>query len=283
VSWRWVRPLPVLFLLLLGGTLRAQQCSRCDCNHFPIEVECEGCCGYKSGTITSVTNSSVVISEKESTSDSVTAEKTFALTPDTKKNADLKDGAQATVYYRKQGNVATKVDLLNELSGLLVPSDEPDPPLPSSCYRMGPFPPDALRVYLGGNVGYTTSDEVSVLNVKGTDVIDLRRTSKGLAINAKTFSGDGKVIAEIVDNRFYVNPNNFFRIEKQDSHSLIVHDLQGRKVMDIRYINSHSVSVLGIFQVPGAPPLVVDEKQLTLGPIHLTGSCASGRTLFKYD
>ena len=51
------------------------------------------------------------------------------------------------------------------------------------------------------------------------------------------------MIAEIVDNRFYINPNNFFRIEKPDSHSLLVYDLNNKKVIDIRYINSHTVRV----------------------------------------
>jgi hypothetical protein len=268
--------------LLLSGTAWAQQCSDCDCNHFPIEKKCEKCCGFTSGKITSLTNSSVVISEKEPTNDSVVVKKTFALTPDTKKNAALKEGAQATVYYHKEGNVATKVDLAEELNGLLVPSDEPDPPLPSSCSRLRPVPLDALRVYLGGNAGFTTSDEITVLNVKGIDLLYLRKTSKGLAVRAKTFSEDGKVIAEIVDSRFYVNPNNSFRMEKPDNHSIVVYDLQDRKVMDIRYINSHSVRVLGIFQVPGAPALIVDENQLSFGGAHFVGSCFSGGTLFKY-
>jgi hypothetical protein len=222
-----------------------------------------------------------VISENETASDTVTAKKTFVLKPDTKKNGVLREGAPATVYYRKEGNVATQVDLVEALKGLLVPEDEPDPPLPSSCSMVYPVPPDALRVYLGGNAGYTMADQVVVLTVKGTDLLDLRRTSNGLAINAKTFSEDGKIIAEIIDNRFYINPNNFFRIDRPDSHSIIVYDIRDRKVLDIRYINSHSVKVLGIFQVPGAPPLIIDEAQLSLGGFHSVGSCFSGARLFS--
>jgi len=222
-----------------------------------------------------------VITEKEFTSDVVTAKKSFALKPDTKKNGVLREGASATVYYRKEGNVATQVDLLDALKGLLVPGDEPDPPLPSSCYRVHPVPPDALRVYLSGNAGYTAADQVTVLSVKGTDLLDLRRTSTGLAINAKTFSEDGKIVAEIIDNQFYINPNNFFRMERPDSHSIIVYDIRDRKVLDIRYINSHSVKVLGMFQVPGVTPLIIDEAQLSLGGFHTVGSCFSGQRLFN--
>ncbi len=247
----------------------------------PIPKKCENCCGVTSGKITSVTNSRVEITENTTTSDAVTAKKTFALKPDTKKNGILREGAPATVYYRKEGNVATQVDLVEALKGLLIPGDEPDPALPSSCYRVHPVPPDALRVYLGGDAGYTTADQVTVLTVRGTDLLALRRTSKGLAINAKTFSEDGKIIAEIIDNRFYINPNNFFKMVRPDSHSITVYDLRNRKVLDIRFINSHSVKVLGIFQLPGVAPVIIDEAQLSVGGINITGSRFSGQKLFN--
>jgi len=283
VSRRWSTALPLLVLLFAYRNISAQQkCTDCDCNHIPIEKKCGECCGIASGKITSVTNSKVEISERSTTNDSVSVKKTFALTPNTKKNAALKEGAQATVYYHKEGDVATKVDLVEQLSGLLVPSNDPDPPLPDSCSRGGGVPPDSLRVYMGGNAGFSVSDEITVLNVRGVDLIDLRRTPKGLAISAKTFSEDGKVIAEIVDNRFYVNQNNFFRLDRPDNHSLVVYDVRDRKVMDITYINSRSVRVLGVFQVPGAPPLVVSDNELAFGGFHSVGSCFGGRTLFKY-
>ncbi len=282
MNWHWNHmPHIASLVLLFTSTANAQQCPDCDCYHFPIPKKCENCCGVANGKITSVTNSSVVITEKESASDGVTAKKSFVLKPDTKKNAVLKEGAPATVYYRRQGNVATQIDLVEALKGLLVPADEPDPPLPESCYRVHPVPPDALRVYLGGNAGYTTSDQVTVLSVRGTDLLDLRRTPNGLAINAKTFSEDGKIIAEIIDNRFYINPNNFFRMEKPDSHSIIVYDTHDRKVLDVRYVNSHSVKVLGIFQVPGTLPVIIDEYQLSFGGFHSTGSCYGGARLFN--
>jgi len=272
----------VFLLLTLASTAAAQQCSECDCYHVPFPKQCEHCCGFDSGKISSVTKDKVVLEEKSSTSDAVTVKKTFALTPETKKNADLKEGAQATVYHPNDKNVATKVDLTEALSGLLVPGTEPDPPVPESCTRFGPLPSNALKVYLGGNLGYTTSDEVTVLNVRGTDVIDLRRTSEGLAFNAKTYSEDGKIIAQIVDNRFFISPGNSFRIERPTTHSLVVYDLRERKVMDINYINPLSLRVLGIFEVPGTLPLIVSENELSFGGIHSTGSCFGGRTLFKF-
>jgi hypothetical protein len=265
-------------LLTYGNARAQQQCTTCDCKHFPVPESCEKCCGVATGTITAVKSNTVTIEETTRTSGSVKVTKTFAITPATKKNSDLKEGAPATIFFRKSGDMATRVDLVNELGNLLVPANEPDPPLPPSCRRV---PTDALKVFLGSNLGLTTSDEVKVLTLGNTDVLSLRRTSKGLAVNAKTFSEDGKIIAEVIDSRFYINRNNAFRIDT-DKHSLRVYDQQDQKVLDVRYINPHSVKVLGIFRASGFGPVVVDENQMSFGGSELAGGCFSGATLFKF-
>lgn len=233
------------------------------------------------GNIAAVGNSTVVINEKESARADESTKRTFAVRAKTRKNGVLREGASVTVYYRRQGDVAEQIDLTEALKGLLVPGDRPNLPLPSSCSRIQPLPPNALRIYLGGNAEISTAEHVTVLNVRGIEVLALRRTSNGLAINAKTFSEDGKIVAEIIDNQFYVNPNNFFRMDKPDSHSLVVYDGRDRKVLDIKYLNPHSVSILGIFRVPGALPLTIGETELSLGGSISTGSCFSGATLFR--
>jgi hypothetical protein len=277
----WKKMLFLLFgVSLLCSAANAQKPPGCDCSHFPILTQCESRCGMTSGKITEVTNSTVVV-EKQSTSDNVSAKKTFKLGPATKKNGVLKQGAPVTVYYHQQGNVAEQIDVIDALKGLLVPGNDPDPPLPEACLRE-PVPQNAIRVYLGSTAaGLSTSDEVTVLTVGESDILDVRRTPKGLAINAKTFSQDGKIIAQITDNQFYINPNNFFRMDKPDTHSMIVYDLQGRKVLDVRYINSHSVKVLGIFQVPGAPVVDIEESVLFLAGSSLRNTCFSGTRLIK--
>jgi hypothetical protein len=278
----------LLFTVLLGllgvPATQAQQCSACDCYHIPISTTCEGCCGIATGKIATVTDSTVAITGSASASEGTSANRTFKLKPETRKNSALKEGAPATVFYRREGNVAERIDLLEALQGLLIPGSEPDPPLPSSCSRFRPVPQGALRVYLGDSGGYSMADEVSVLTIKGTDVLDLRRASNGLAIGAKTFSDDGKIIAQIIDNRFYVNPNNFFRMDRPDTHSLVVYDPHGRNVLDIKYINSHSVRVLGIFQIGGGRPVIITDHELTVeGGAQLFGLCLSGSKLLSVE
>jgi len=213
----------------------------------------------------------VEITEKGSTADTLAVKKTFALKPDTKKNGVPRLGAPATVYYRKHDKVATEVDIVDAIEGLLQPANEPDPPGPRACPSL---PAQALKVHLGSSLGWTNSDDVTVLRIKDTEVLGLRRTSNGMAVRAKVFSEDGKVVAQIIDNRFYVNPNNSFRIDRPDSHTLVVYDRHQRQVLNVRYLNPYSVSVLGIFQVPGAIPVVITQNAMFIGRSVLEQGCA---------
>ena len=265
---RWASISCVAVLLLTSTRASAQQCSDCDCYHFPIPTKCESCCGVATGNIASVTNSNLVLSQKESNGETI--KKTFGLKPNTRKNAVLKEGAPATVYYHKDSSVAVQVDLVKALKGLLLPGDEPDPPV--ACPNV---PSNALKVFLGDSLASTTADELTVLKIKGIDVLSLRRTSNGVAILAKVFSEDGKVVAQIVDNRLYVNPGNFLRIDNPDSHSLAVYDLHQRQVLAIRYLNPQSVRVVGIFQLPERAPVVISENEFLVGTNRLLHVCLS--------
>jgi hypothetical protein len=268
-------------ILSVGTALSAQECKDCDCYHFPIPKKCDKCCSKATGKIVSVTDTTVELVEKATTNEGVAAKKTFALKPDTKRNAPLKEGALATIYYRKDGNQAEQIDVVGAIQGLLVPDDEPDPPGPAPCPVL---PSGALKVFLGKSVAWSLADEVTILRIKGIDVLSLTRTPNGMAIQAKTFSEDGRLVAEIVDNRFYINPDNFFLMKKPDAHSLVVYDKQGRKVLNLRYLNPHSVTILGIFQVLGSLPVVITADAFLAEGSQMTNSCiGGGRLLFSVD
>jgi hypothetical protein len=106
------------------------------------------------------------------------------------------------------------------------------------------------------------------------------KTGDGLAVSAKVFSQDSRIVAEVVDNEFHINPNNFFRRERPDKHTLIVYDQQGREALNIRFLNPSSVRVSGIFFHPNrATPLVISQDRVTLsGGSVIIGSCHKGST-----
>lgn len=190
--------------------------------------------------------------------------------PNTKKNGVLKPGLPATIYYHKEGSVAAQVDLVEALKGLLVPGNEPDPPLPSGCPGV---PPNDLKVFLGDSLAYTSKDELTLLRIKGIDALGLRRTPNGVATFAKVFSEDGKMVVQIVDNHFYFNPGNSFRVDTPDSHTLAVYDSLQMQILYIRYMNPYSIRVKGIFPTPRGTPVVITDNELQLGNSLFSGSC----------
>jgi hypothetical protein len=266
---RWVFLICFAVVLAIPPSAGGQQCSDCDCSHFPIPKKCESCCGLATGNISSVTNSNLVLSQREPNGGTV--KKMYSLRPDTKKNAVLKEGAPATVYYQTKENVATRVDLVEAIEGLLVPGNGADPPLPPMCSDV---PPSALKVFLGDSLGFTSADEVTVLRIRGVDVLRLHRTSAGIAVLAKVFSEDGKIFAQVVDNHLYVNPDNFFRVDNPDSHSFVVYDLHQKEMLGISYIGPHSLRVWGIFQLPGSVPVIINQTELLIGSSHFFRSCS---------
>ena len=283
---RWASISCAAVLLLTSTIGSAQQCSDCDCYHFPIPNKCESCCGVATGNIASVTNSNLVLSQKESNGETI--KKTFGLKPNTRKNAVLKEGAPATVYYHKNSSAAVQVDLVEALKGLLLPGNEPDPPLPCPNGIIPSYPSGepifsaskTVKMFLGNSVvAFAPADGVTVLRIKGIDVLDLRRTSNGVAILAKVFSEDGKVVAQIIDNRLYVNPGNFLRIDNPDSHSLAVYDMHQRQLLAIRYLNSQTVRVVGIFQVPERAPVLISEDELLVGTNRFHNVCFGAKTV----
>jgi hypothetical protein len=107
------------------------------------------------------------------------------------------------------------------MQGWLVPADEPTPPNP--CWSM---PKDAMLILLGNSAAWGTFFPQTIVKIRNERVLTMNEVDGRIALSGKFFSSDGKIVAELRDNRFYVNPNNYFRVDRPDSHSLIVFDQQ---------------------------------------------------------
>ncbi len=226
------------------------------------------CCEVVSGPLTSVSETSISISHP--TPDGKIVEQQFAVDRNTVKNAKFTKGSQATVYFDKSKNLAKRVTLTEALEGLLIPANEPDPPNP--CWHMT-IPNEALKMFLGNtNLVWTTGTQAVVLRFGKQEVLSIRRTDKGAAVSAKVFSEDGKVVAQIVDNQFYINPNNFFR-KAGDKHSLVVYDLEAQEVLRVRYLNTLSFKVTGVFYSVGMQRVLISEDVMMVGKSTLQHVC----------
>lgn len=157
-----------------------------------------------------------------------------------------------------------------EHSGFLLPANDPDPVNPCP----GPIPPDALKIFLGNSLAYTTDNEHVVIKAKDTPLLWVRRDSEGLAVSAKIFSArDYRIVAELDDNEFHLNPANYFRKERPDSHTLVVYDQYANEVFRVRFLNPTSMKLTGMFHYKGIRPIIVEETRMRIGGNNFSRFC----------
>jgi len=153
----------------------------------------------------------------------------------------------------------------SQMEGLLQPAADPDPP--SRCTA----PPGMTKVFLGSDVGSFNASPFDAV-ILGSPVLTINIVEGGLSVDATVTGSDGRVIVQIVRNRFSVNRNNYLRREIPDKSTLVVTDQYGNQALYVRYLNPHAIRVLGIFREPptsGAPDTwvmtVTDDKTTMSG------------------
>jgi hypothetical protein len=259
-------------LLFAPLSLWPTDCPKCDCSHFPIsDPDCVKCCFAQKGTVTDSTGTSVTIAPISG--DRRQPPKTFRVQKTTKINGELQQGAPATVYYHTVDgqDVATRVDGIDSVHGSLVPANLPSPrdtceeirerfkhegmPVPAQA------PADAMRIFLGNSEAYSTEQRLIFLTIDGDEVLVLQKTESGMSVSAKVRGPDGQLEAQIVDNEFFINPRNSFRMQGDGGSSLVVFSPQNQRILDIEFLNPHVIKILGNFFGPSGEKVKIDEDQ----------------------
>lgn len=155
-----------------------------------------------------------------------------------------------------------------ELSGLLIPDDKPTPR--NTC---GTIPANSLALFFGNSIAYTSTFPHTVIEVGTEPLLVINRENGKVTVSAKIFSRDGRIVAELKENRFYVNPNNYFRIERPSSHALIVFDQEAKQALNVEYLNPSAIRILGTFYLPNRPPIIINEDWQAYGGLKMSGNC----------
>ena len=133
-----------------------------------------------------------------------------------------------------------------ETHGVLVPADKPMPPNPCD----GLAPANAFFIFLGNSASFTIRFPHTVIRIGNDNILTVDKKGDQISVSARVFSRDGRIVAAIKDNEFFINPNNYFRRERPDRHTLVVFDQMNQKVLDVEYLNSRGVRFLGVFNHP---------------------------------
>jgi hypothetical protein len=161
-----------------------------------------------------------------------------------------------------------------EFHGLLIPSTEPTPPNPCK----DPPPKEALLLFLGKSLMFAGRSPFPAITIANEPLLIIERTPDGIFLTVTIRSQDGRVVAQVIKNEFHINPNNYYRMERPDRHTLAVFDQQGNPALSVKYLNPAAIKITGIFQAQGRPPVIVTEDQLILpGNNVFSSPCLGGR------
>jgi hypothetical protein len=181
-----------------------------------------------------------------------------------------------------------------EIANLLIPANEPIPEM------FGAGKPDeklglSLRhvtvekgemvVFLGPFAVSTPQQSFTVLRLYDKDVLKIFKSKNGISVTADIWSPDGKIMADIVSNKFHVNINNTAYSERPDPHTLIVKDEKKVTVLSVRYLNPDTVKITGVFRGDGKYPVIISDDLMIYGPFHQGKSIAlhlGGKVLFDW-
>lgn len=159
-----------------------------------------------------------------------------------------------------------------ELHGLLIPANEPTPP-----HTCSETTPNVVMVF-AGKVAFWTKQPMTAINMMGFDLLSLNKVEGGINVSARMLSADNKVVAQITNNEFYVNPPDFpFQLKRPDWHTLVVLDHRGNEALYIYYLNPHAIKFRGRFYAPGSTPVIVTDEWLEVpGGNRIFGGCYGG-------
>jgi hypothetical protein len=133
-------------------------------------------------------------------------------------------------------------------TGALVPGDRPSPNAPTTRNRPQ-IPESAMRVFIGSSLIWTETREFPrvIIRQGQEDMLTIEKADGGFVVSAKVFNKDGKIVCQITNNRFDLNTKTVFRIDRPSPSQLVVIDDEARMVLDIDFINPHTVRILGDF------------------------------------
>src|SRR5438128_1396743 len=98
--------------------------------------------------------------------------------------------------------------------------------------------PPMLKVFFDGAVSIVSKFPHVIISAEGEPRLVINRQPDGsIGLDAKVVSSDGRIIAEIKNNEFIINPNNYLQKQRNSHSALAVRDQYGQTVLDARYLN----------------------------------------------
>jgi hypothetical protein len=138
-----------------------------------------------------------------------------------------------------------------KLSDWLVPGKLPTPE--TKC----PLPPlkfDVVQLFFGNSATFVPLKDAwfphTVISVDEKPKLIINRDNKGrIALSVDIFDERGYIVAQIENNKFTINANNYFKMNRT-ANTLVVVDQRNQKVLDFTFLNPRAIQLEALLHFP---------------------------------
>ncbi|MDQ6868635.1 MAG: hypothetical protein M3178_09590 [Pseudomonadota bacterium] len=157
------------------------------------------------------------------------------------------------IFYIKDDNERKE---LARNEGILYPANLPRPN--SQC----PIASDDFALFVGSNVAFGRGIPPTLLLLGGQEIISGGKTPDGgLGLRIlKLFDDRDNIINHIDEKGLWVDPSA--RKSRPDRSTLVVYDHNDAEVLNVKFLNKNTISIMGVFRVKGRPPVVVTNESI---------------------
>ncbi len=165
--------------------------------------------------------------------------------------------------------------------GLLIPGN--DPPIETPCGR-GP----ELKLIFGPTAAKAERFPLNVIVINDEPVLILDRLGDGrIAISTDIYDSNHDIVTEILRNHYDVD-SSAFKIIRNDLSSLsVVIRRDKEEVLNIRYNNPETLSILGVFRAKHGEVRIERDRILDNGDVfnqgHICMDAGQAGTIFDFD
>ena len=173
------------------------------------------------------------------------------------------------------------------LSGWLIPRSDPTPTVKCLKYdqtnhtlsKTSEFeiPEDYVAVIVGSDVFIEKRFPITILQIADQPRLVLDRIDGKVSVSLDIFDSDPnpRIIAKIENNKFTVNPNNYFKSEpSSDGSRLRVIDQHDIEVLNVDFFNGRSLRIRAVLYFPGIQgPLRITNEKTTFEDHELYNYC----------
>lgn len=178
--------------------------------------------------------------------------------------------AEALSWVRSKEQAQLRNEEVN-LRGWLLPGTDP---LPKTACTPDPNMQQGDWLFVtvaGGGVFTISKQKIVVLTIGDHPTIIMERGPSGLMLDVDMFNENGKRAVLIEQNDWRAIPGRFSYLKRPDPHTLVVYGENDREMLWVRYMNSKTVKIKGVFHKMGETmPIIISDDTISMSPnLHL--------------